>query len=130
MEAAWVCVYGALTPSGDGAALGWTRQRPPVRVSPGQLRSYQRDLDQLVPADPERACRADLGPRYLLVYAHDAGLAGVTVDAYGCEEVRLTDNPAETAPGEAGGSGSVPGVLQSPTGLLKALKATANASGA
>ncbi|QGG41747.1 hypothetical protein [Aeromicrobium yanjiei] len=100
-----------------------------MRVPPGQLRRYQRDLDQLVPADRERACLADLGPRYLLVYAYDAGLAGVTADAFGCEDVRLTDDPAETAPGERGAPGSVPGILQSPSGLLDALEATANASG-
>lgn len=117
-QRAWVCVYraaNATDPSRPaGATLRWVRRQAPVRVEHDELRTYQRELDRIEPADDGRVCRSDLGPRYVLAYADGAEVLGVIVDDFGCQDVRLTDSI----------EASVPGVLQSSPRLLRALKAT------
>lgn len=120
---AWTCRYdpvdSAQTPDG-GAEFAWVRHGPATEVAESELGALTRALGQVTPfADANRACTADLGPRWMVVYPGDDGLVGVVVDDYGCREIRLTDDPATTAPGE--GDGTVPGVLDGGTEVLVAL---------
>ena len=41
----------------------------------------------------------------------------VAVDQFGCDDVRLTDDPFDVEPGTSTESGIVPGVLRGPAGL-------------
>lgn len=129
LEEAWVCVYGAIEagpgPAGTGTTSAWVRTQGPIRVRPPLLATFEQRLEELRPADSRRACNADLGPRFVLVYRHGSDLTGVSVDDFGCAEVRLTDDPFTTVPGDATQGGTVPGVLQAPTELLAELKAVA-----
>ncbi|MDP9443546.1 MAG: hypothetical protein M3P83_04015 [Actinomycetota bacterium] len=59
----------------------------------------------------------------MLVYTHPGDLTGVVIDDYGCARIRLTDDPFQTAPGDSGQEGTVPGVLSGPPELLAAIKA-------
>ena len=70
-------------------------------------------------------CTADLGPRFVLVYRHGTDLTGVSVDDYGCNDVRLTDDPFTTVVGEASQGGAVRGVLRAEPELLDELMAIA-----
>jgi len=69
-------------------------------------------------------CNANLGSRFLISYAHEADLTGVVIDDYGCNEVRLTDNPFTTPPGQASQPGTVAGTLRGPDDLLDLVKAS------
>lgn len=120
-EEAWVCVYG-LTGVGDGSKAGWRRQGEARPVPQDQLPGIAEALTELEPAPEEQMCTSDLGPRWLLVYAHQDDLTGVSVDGYGCRNVLLTDEPFDTPVGEAAQPGTVPGVLTGPEGLLIALQ--------
>jgi hypothetical protein len=125
-EQAWVCVYSpqdaGQMPDGDGTTYEWTLDRDPAPVAANLLDRLTTGLEELVPAEDERLCTMDLGRRWMLAYAHGDDLTGVVVDDYGCREVRLTDEPFETPPGEATHSGTVPGVLTGPEELLATLK--------
>ncbi len=116
-DRAWVCTYRL--------ADAWTREGRPQPVPADRLPALAAALDALVPAAGDRVCTEELGPRHLVVLADDAGsgtdLTGVAVDAFGCRDVRLTDDPRTTPPGEPTASGVVPGVLTGPEGLLAAL---------
>lgn len=83
-------------------------------------------LERLEPARQDRGCHADLGLRYVLVYTQGAARVGVSADDFGCQEVRLTDDPFVTVPGEATAHGTVAGVLRSSAGLLTTLKTIAS----
>lgn len=131
-ESAWVCVYDATDVAGggtdggtDGASYSWVRRGEATPVPDSSLAALAADLGDLEPAADHRMCTADLGPRWMLVTAVAGDLTGVVVDGFGCREVRLTDEPFTTVPGEASGSGTVPGVLTGPDGLLPALQAVA-----
>ncbi|VXB76707.1 hypothetical protein [Nocardioides sp. AX2bis] len=121
-DRAWVCRY-QLADGAEGAA--WTRQTRPQQVAADRLPDLAAALAELAPADDGRLCTEELGPRYLLVLAADgdAGtdLTGVAVDGFGCRDVRLTDDPSTTAPGEASAPGVVPGVLTAPDDLVEVL---------
>ena len=93
----------------------------PQPVAAQKLARLQRALAALAPADSERACTSDLGPRWMVVSSHDGDLTGAVVDDYGCRDVRLTDDPHETPPGEDDQGGVVGGVLQGGSALLDAL---------
>jgi len=125
-ESAWVCRYQPVDPApgpdADDARPGWARDGEVRRVPPGRLPALERSLGQLEPAPDDRMCTADLGPRWMLVQAHDNDLTGVVVDEFGCRDVRLTDEPFETAVGEASQPGTVPGVLTGPASLLDLLQ--------
>ena len=126
-ESAWVCQYvpDDVGPGSDadGTAYGWARRGAPRRIAESRLPDLARHLGELAPAESERACTADLGPRWMLVYASGTDLTGVVVDDFGCRDVRLTDEPFSTVPGEASQPGTVPGVLTGPAELLMQLRA-------
>ena len=126
-ESAWVCRYDATDvgpgPDGDGTTWGWVRAGEVRPVDPARLPVLERALTQLAPADRNRVCTADLGPRWMLVYSHGNDLTGVLVDDFGCRDVRLTDEPFETVPGAATQPGTTRGVLAGPTDLLIHLRA-------
>lgn len=117
-DAAWVCRFdldkGRPGPDGstqgaDGA--GWTRAGRPVAVDPAAY-----DGLELTPAPADRMCTMDIGPRWLLVVAAaDGDLQGVAVDAYGCRDVRVADDP------RSGTTSS--GALVGPDDLLEQLVA-------
>jgi hypothetical protein len=48
-------------------------------------------------------------------------MTGLVIDDYGCQEIRLTDEPFQTVPGEASQPGTVAGVLLGPPALLRDL---------
>lgn len=125
-DRAWVCTYVLRSgPAAGPDGPAWTRQTRPQQVVADRLPGLATSLDELAPADPGRLCTKDLGPRYLLVLADDgdAGtdLTGVVVDGFGCRDVRLTDDPSTTPPGEASTPGVVPGVLSAPDALVRLL---------
>jgi hypothetical protein len=126
-ESAWVCQYNATEagpgPEGQGTTVGWVRAGDADTVDPTRLQELERDLAELRPAERNRACTADLGPRWMLVYSSGNDLTGVVVDDFGCRDVRLTDEPFETVPGDSTQPGIVPGVLSTPGSLLAHLKA-------
>lgn len=115
-EAVWVCQYGAQeagsTDSG-GTAFEWSLTNTPRRLDDALLPQVTEAMDGIavVPGSETRACTDDLGPRYALVSSAGGDLTGIVVDDYGCREVRLTDDPFVTAPGDPQEGGTVPGVL-------------------
>lgn len=126
-DSAWVCQYQPFDvgpgPGGDGTTLGWKRVRAAGAVAPRRLADLGRGWRQLVPPEGERLCTADLGPRWMLVISDGGDLTGVVVDDYGCRDVRLTDEPFETVPGDASQQGTVGGFLVGPQPLLEDIKA-------
>ena len=129
LDSAWVCVFAPVEVgqgvNGDGTVWGWIRQGATNRVPSDRLAAIRSDLGKLTPARPNQICTMELGSRYMLVYAHKNDLTGVVVDDYGCGDVRLTDEPFKTVPGDAGESESFSGVLSGPSRLLHTLKAVA-----
>lgn len=127
LESAWVCQYNprdaGSRPEVDGTTWGWVREGEANPVDPDRLPALARSLTQLAPADSRAICTDDLGPRWMVVYSHARDLTGVVVDDYGCREVRLTDEPFGTVPGDAAQEGTVPGALSGPAGLLDDIKA-------
>lgn len=126
-DKAWVCRYDATQvgtrPDGDGSTFRWLRDDKPQPVGSTRLAAVTELLDELKPADEARVCTDELGPRWMLVFTHEGDLTGVVIDGYGCRDIRLTDEPFETAPGDPGQEGTVPGVLSGPAQLLAVLKA-------
>jgi hypothetical protein len=123
-ESAWVCQYSPKeTGYGEDSGLTWVRFGDARPVHPSRLPVLERELSDLAPAEDGSLCPADLGPRWLLVYSHGSDLTGVAVDDFGCRDVRLTDEPFSTVPGDATQPGLVPGVLTGPPGLLAEVKA-------
>ena len=122
-QQAWLCQYAATdaAPSPEGAAYTWDLVGRAEPVPAARLAALGQALDDLSLPEDERMCTADLGPRWMVVYDHDGDLTGVVVDDYGCREVRLTDEPFETPPGQADENGMVPGVLDGGTAVLTAV---------
>jgi hypothetical protein len=124
-QEAWVCRYDPrdVAPTGsNGAWLEWVRQDAPRHLDADELESFSSAIEQLAPPTAGSGnCTADLGPRYLVSYAYEDDLTGVVVDSYGCGEVRLTDDPFTTVPGEPSEPGTVAGVLHGPPGLFDLL---------
>lgn len=117
-DTAWVCKYATrdIAPAGhNGALYEWELNHTPRRIDESQMDQVTDAMgDVKVVESWPQECTSDLGPRYLLVTSADGDLTGVAVDDYGCRDVRLTDNPFITAPGDPQeGSGTVPGVLTS-----------------
>lgn len=118
-EQAWVCQYTlvehfATDPeSGDLEVSGgvWVASGEPDELPGARLSDLQQALDGLTLVEPDMACTADLGPRWLVSYLHDGDLTGVVVDDFGCPTVLLTDQPHLTPPGEADHGGVVEGRL-------------------
>ncbi|MBB6626099.1 hypothetical protein H5V45_02080 [Nocardioides sp. KIGAM211] len=131
-DAAWICRYephlGRRTPT-DGRVVTFRATGDARPVEAERLPDFAAALAGLETADPDRSCFADLGPRWMLVYALDHDLTGVVMNEYGCGDVRLTDDPFDVAPGDATQPGTVAGILSAPEGFLAALK-SAYADGA
>ena len=121
---AWVCQYGA-EPVGSadaGTRWGWSLHHTPRLLDEGRLALVAGALQEVaVPKRANSVCTADLGPRWLLVTSTGGDLAGVVADGYGCGDVRLTDDPFVTAPGDPQEGGTVAGVLDAP-GLAATLE--------
>jgi hypothetical protein len=123
-DEAWTCRYQPHDSVQDeeGTTWGWVREGAPRAVDPAGLDRLEPQLADLRPADADRICTMDLGPRWMLVLADGGDLTGVVVDDFGCRDVRLTDEPFETPPGEATAPRTVAGVLTGPDHLLPAIK--------
>jgi hypothetical protein len=131
-QKAWVCRYDFFErgTTGDGGTVyGWRLTGAPMAVDDDVLPDLQDALDDLAVVDLPQDCNGDLGPRWLVAYSHDGDLTGVLVDDYGCREVRLTDDPHGTAPGDDGQEGTVGGVLDGGAEILDALGVGRWASG-
>ncbi len=125
-QEAWVCRYVArdvASKGSNGAWYEWMRQDAPRRLGAEELAAFSTAIEQLEPPTGETACTDDLGPRYLVSYAYENDLTGVVIDDYGCNGVRLTDDPFTTVPGDPSQPGTVVGVLSGPTTLLSELNA-------
>lgn len=121
---AWVCRYDSLdreTSASGGTVYGWRLFGGAEPVVPDDLPALRAALDELALVDPDRACTADLGPRWMVVYSHSGDLTGVVVDDYGCRDVRLTDDPHTTPPGADDQDGTVGGILDGGVAILDAL---------
>lgn len=128
-EQAWVCQYGLVEQfsadpeTGDLEVSGgvWVSSGEAEEVPASRLPELQEALDGLDLLEPDVACTADLGPRWLVSYAHDGDLTGVVVEDFGCGSVRLTDQPHSTPPGEADQDGLVRGQLRGGHDILVAV---------
>ncbi len=124
-EAASVCLYDPTeteAAEGEETTYSWTLSSAPVPVGARDLKTLTQQLTELTPADPDATCPAKVRSRWLLVYTVGDDATGVAVDDFGCQDVRLTDEPFETAPGDATQEGTVSGVLSGPTALLNQIK--------
>lgn len=124
-ESAAVCLYDATegeTSDGEATTYTWTITGPPAEVPEGGLASLGKRIADLSPAKADRTCDTDLGPRWLLVSTVGDDLTGVVIDEFGCNDVRLSDEPFENAPGEATQDGTAPGVFKGTSSLLTRLK--------
>lgn len=123
-DRAWTCRYDAVevgaAPSG-GVRHEWAITEEPVRVDPAGLPALARAVDRLALDNPWDGCTADLGPTWLIVTEHRGDLTGIVVDSFGCEWVRLTDDPHRTPPGADGQEGAVAGVLYGADAVLGAV---------
>ena len=121
-QQAWLCRYvskNVAPKDSNGAWLEWARLGAPRRLDARQLEAFSNAITQLRLPPGDRACSDDLGPRYLVSYSYEQDLTGVVIDAYGCDDIRLTDDPFSTVPGNPSQPGTVKGVLTGPTGLLR-----------
>jgi hypothetical protein len=123
-DSAWICQYGneIVGTSDAGTVLEWTLDDSVRRLDDARLGPVDASLEDITSVHPgNRVCTAELGPRWLLVTATGGDLTGVLVDGYGCQEIRLTDDPFVTSAGDPQAGGTVPGVLTSP-GLAATLE--------
>lgn len=114
-EQVWICRYQVQevgrTATG-GTRYRWIREVLPRRIDDRRLTEVAGSMAGLTTLDGgERMCSADLGPRYLLVGSVDGDLTGVAVDDFGCDEVRLSNDPFVTAPGDPQDGVTAPGVF-------------------
>jgi hypothetical protein len=132
-EAAWICQYVTRdvgrTASG-GTAFEWSRSAGPRRIDDAALPNVAAAMESVgVDLEAElKLCTADLGPRYVLVGDVGGDLSGVVVDDFGCRDVRLTDDPFVTAPGDPQDGSTVAGVLTGPDDLVDTLESWWNTS--
>lgn len=94
----WLCTY---------SVERWTLQGEPFQLGDDDLADLTAALGTLEPAPADQACTMELGPRVMAVTGADGDLTGTVVDLFGCRDVRVTEEPFETAPG-------TDGVLSSP----------------
>ena len=114
-DAAWVCQYGATdigrTENGE-MEIEWRLDHTPRRLDDSLLPQVTEGLQSIELRDPEPLpCTMELGPQWMLVTSNAGDLTGAVADGYGCRDVRLTDDPFVTAPGDPQEGGTVPGVL-------------------
>ena len=123
-QRAWLCQYGSknVAPKdSNGAWYEWVRVGAPRRLDPQELQAFSTSIAALSVPASDRACTDDLGPRYLVSYTYKTDLTGVVIDDYGCGDIRLTDDPFTTVPGDPSQVGTVKGVLTGPSALLHEL---------
>jgi hypothetical protein len=123
-EQAWVCRYDAVEAghtANGGTTFEWVRGARVRDVDESTIRHLESALGRLGLFGGERTCTADLGPRWMIVYAHGGDLTGVVVDDYGCREVRLTSEPFTTPAGTSHKDGTVDGTLDGGANLLEQL---------
>jgi hypothetical protein len=115
-ERAWVCRYdlGARAPT-------WKLGGEARELAPSRLDDLTDALDDLTTLPHEYGCDGDLGPRWLVVYEHGGDLTGVVVDDYGCDFVRVTEEPFTAPAGESDDQGMVRGVLDGGGAILDVL---------
>ncbi|WP_300460932.1 hypothetical protein [uncultured Nocardioides sp.] len=122
---AWTCTYQAVgrpRDSGNGTFYTWDLADGPTEVDAALLPDVVDATNALRSPPSEYGCTADLGPRTVLVLVTDDGnLTGVSIDRYGCREVRLTADPWSGAPGETPAPGVPRGVLFDGRALLDLL---------
>ena len=125
-DAASVCLYNLTTSDesadDEAATYTFTLSGAPVPVGGRNLKALTQQLAELEPVEPDAKCPAKLGRRWLLVTTTGDAVTGVVVDDFGCTDVRLTDDPFATAPGEATREGTVSGVLAGSNDLLNQIK--------
>jgi hypothetical protein len=122
---AWVCTYGAkdVSSRGDnGAWYEWVLGEA-HRLDAEELSAFTEAAKGLVPRSASQMCTDELGPRYMVSFVSAEDLTGVVIDGYGCGDVRLTDEPFVTVPGDASQSGIVSGVLSGSRALLESVSA-------
>lgn len=120
-DAAYVCRYAPVdsgSADGGGKRIGWELEAEEQAVADDDLAQVDELLGQLQPAAENRACTADLGPRWMLVHVAGSDVTGVVVDDFGCRDVRLTDDPATVAPGEGGVLAGPDDLVASVAGLV------------
>jgi hypothetical protein len=123
-QRAWVCQYNPFnndTTSNGGAVYSWRLAGSPASIAAADIPDLREALAEIAPADRRGGCTHDLGARWMVVYSHDGDLTGILVDDYGCQDVRLTDNPHTTPPGADNQDGAVGGVLDGGQKILDAL---------
>lgn len=127
-EEAWVCQYHSADvsePGSNGAWVEWRVNGDPRRLDDEIRAALASDLAGLRPPEPEpeHACSGEGGPRYLVAYRSRDQTVGIVIDDFGCDEVRLTDDPATVPAGESDADGLVPGFLTAPPRLLDRVRA-------
>lgn len=116
-DSAWVCQYGnTIVGTNDaGTVMEWKLNDSIRRLDDAHLARVGAELADITLLDRKgRGCTQELGPRWLLVTAVDGDLTGVLVDGYGCQDVRLTDDPFSNSAGDPQAGATVPGVLTAP----------------
>lgn len=125
-EAGFVCLYDAVAASpeesGEEEIYQWARSGAPVEAKKKNLEALSVELAELAPPAPDKTCKTKADERWLFAYTSGEDSIGVVVDDFGCSQVRLSDQPSVTPPGEGQESGTVPGVLLGEYGLLNQIK--------
>lgn len=116
-DTGWVCRYdpARIGQTSEGSVVEWSLNAAPRRLGENVL-SQVSDVTNAISVfrgpSADRPCPANLGPRYALVTSAGGDLTGVIADSYGCGDVRLSDDPFLTAPGDPQeGNGTTPGVF-------------------
>lgn len=99
--------------SESGAYYSWLISEEATVLDDADLAAVTMATRSLAPVTGKQFCTADLGPRVLVVTARGNDLTGYVVDAHGCGEIRMTDDPFTHPPGVATQTGTVSGVLRS-----------------
>lgn len=113
----WVCRYDPkrIRQTSEGSVVEWSRSSAPRRLEEdvlAQVSYVTNAISVFRGSSADRVCPSDLGPRYALVTSAGGDLTGVIADSYGCGDVRLSDDPFLTAPGDPQeGNGTTPGVF-------------------
>lgn len=134
-QEAWVCGYSPDEPPYGDSGYDWQLDVAPQPLDDDAVALLGDYLDRLTPPPHGRECPADAlaetrprrvaGLRYLVSYraGDDRDLTGVVVDDFGCQHLRLTDDPFVVEPGRSTADGVVPGVLEAPAGFVDRLRA-------
>ena len=117
-ERAWVCQYvprlGAFGEEEHVRTVTWTLEGGTQEVAAEDLPAFAQAVANVAPGqrDPEVPCPADLGARWLVVVETAGDLTGFAIDDYGCDDLRVTDDPLTTEPGSPTQPGTEPGTFR------------------